>query len=82
MRRLLNKAEPLAKILPARRIDQFSFDELTSLVSALQADRRTQNQLPKLNQIEQSLEAAGVGKLIAEIRSKNSFLNSCYLDWH
>lgn len=68
MRRLLNDADLLAKMLPARRIDQFSLDELESLASALQADRRTPYQLPKLDQIEQSLEAAGVGKLVAEIR--------------
>jgi very-short-patch-repair endonuclease len=70
LRSLLNDAELLAEILPARRIDQFSLDELTSLVSALQGDRRTPFQLPKLNQIEQSLEAAGVGKLVAEVRSR------------
>jgi hypothetical protein len=57
-----------AKTLPERRTDQFSLDELTSLTSALEADRRTPFQLPKLDQVERSLEAAGVGKLVAEIR--------------
>jgi very-short-patch-repair endonuclease len=70
MRRLLNESELLAKILPARRIDQLSLEELTSFVCALQADRRTPYRLPKLNQIEQSLETAGVGKLVADIRSR------------
>jgi very-short-patch-repair endonuclease len=70
LRRLANDVELLAKILPERRIDQFSLDELTSLVSVLQGDRRTPFQLPKLNQIERSLEAAGLVKLVAEIRSR------------
>jgi hypothetical protein len=58
----------LATILSERRTDQFSIDELRSLTSALEADRRTPFQLPKLHQIERSLEATGVGKLVAEIR--------------
>jgi hypothetical protein len=68
LERLPRDAAILAKILPERRTDQFSLDELTSLTSALEADRRTPFQLPKLHQIERSLEAAGVGKLVAEIR--------------
>lgn len=68
LRRLSGDVDLLAKILPARGIDQFSLDELTSLTSALEADRRTPFQLPKLTQIERSLEADGVGKLVAEIR--------------
>jgi very-short-patch-repair endonuclease len=70
LRRLANEVEFLTKFLPERRIDQVSLDELTSLTSALQADRRTPFQLPKLNQIERSLESVGVAKLIAEIRSR------------
>lgn len=70
LRRLANDVELLAKILPDKRIDQFSLDELTSLASALQADGKIPFQLPKLNQIERSLEAGGVGKLVAEIRSR------------
>ena len=68
LERLSRDADILAKILPERRTDQFSLDEVTSLTSALEADRRTPFQLPKLHQIERSLEAAGVGKLVAEIR--------------
>ena len=68
LERLSRDADFLAKILPERRTDQLSIDELTSLASALEADRRTPFQLPKLNQIERSLEAVGVGKLVAEIR--------------
>ena len=68
LERLSRDADFLAKILPETRTDQFSIDELTSLASALEADRRTPFQLPKLKQIERSLEAAGVGKLVAEIR--------------
>jgi hypothetical protein len=62
--------EFLAKILPAKRVDQLSLDELVSLVSGLQADHRTLHQIPKLNQIERSLAASGVEKLVAEIRSR------------
>lgn len=69
LRRLITDAEFLTKVFPERRIDQCSLDDLTSLISALQADQRTPHQLPKLNQIERSLESAGVGKLVAEIRS-------------
>jgi hypothetical protein len=68
LERLSRDADFLAKILPERRTDQFSLDELTSLTSALEADRSTPFQLPKLHQIERSLEAASVGKLVAEIR--------------
>jgi hypothetical protein len=68
LERLSTDADILAKILPQRRADRFSLDELTSLTSALEDDRRTPFQLPKLHQIERSLEAAGVGKLVAEIR--------------
>jgi hypothetical protein len=70
LRSLVNDVGLFTKILPERRIDQISLDELTSLLSALQADRRTPYQLPKLNQVERSLESAGVGRLIAEIRSR------------
>jgi len=70
LRKFANDVEVLAKILPEKRIDQFCVDELTSLASALNADRKTPFQLPKANQIERSLEGAGVGKLVAEIRSR------------
>jgi very-short-patch-repair endonuclease len=70
LKSLVNDVELLTKILPERRVDQLSLDELRSLLSALQADRRTPYQLPKLNQIERSLESAGVGRLVAEIRSR------------
>ena len=70
LRGLVTDVESLAKIFPVRRIDQCSLDELTSLTSALEADRRTPHQLPKLNQIERSLESAGVGKIVVEIRSR------------
>lgn len=68
--RLATDVEFLAKIFPERRIDRCSLDELTSFTSALQADQRTPHQLPKLNQIERLLESAGVGKVVAEIRSR------------
>jgi very-short-patch-repair endonuclease len=70
LRTLANDVEALANILPAKRIDNFSLDELMSLTFALKADQRTPYQLPKLNQIEQMLQAAGVGKLVADIRSR------------
>jgi hypothetical protein len=70
LRRLADDLEFLAKILPAKRVNQLSLDELVSLVSGLQADHRTPHQIPKLNQIERSLAASGVEKLVAEIRSR------------
>jgi very-short-patch-repair endonuclease len=70
LRKLSSDIEALAKNLPAKRIDNFSLDELMSLTSALCADQHTPYQLPKLNQIEQALETAGVGKLVADIRSR------------
>ncbi|HXP42716.1 MAG TPA: AAA domain-containing protein, partial [Candidatus Acidoferrales bacterium] len=70
LRRLADDLEFLAKILPAKRVNQLSLDELASLVSGLQADHRTPHQIPKLNQIERSLAASGVEKLVAEIRSR------------
>jgi very-short-patch-repair endonuclease len=70
LRRLADDLELLAKILPAKRVNQLSLDELVSLVSGLQADPRTPHQIPKLNQIERSLAASGVEKLVAEIRSR------------
>jgi very-short-patch-repair endonuclease len=70
LKSLAKDVEHLTKILPERRLDQMSLDELTSLLSALQADRRTPYQLPKLNQIERQLESAGVSRLVAEIRSR------------
>jgi hypothetical protein len=70
LRRLLDDVEFLAKILPAKRVNQLSLDELVSLVSGLHANHRTPHQIPKLNQIERSLAASGVEKLVAEIRSR------------
>jgi hypothetical protein len=70
LRRLANDVSHFEKILPSRQIDQLSLAELTSLISDLQADRRTPFQLPKLNQIERSLDVAGVGQLVAEVRSR------------
>ena len=70
MGRLADDLEFLAKILPAKRVNQLSLDELVSLVSGLQADHRTPHQIPKLNQIERSLAASGIEKLVAEIRSR------------
>jgi hypothetical protein len=70
LRRLADDLEFLAKILPAKRVNQLSLEELVSLVSGLHADHRTPHQIPKLNQIERSLAALGVEKLVAEIRSR------------
>src|SRR5260370_2291835 len=70
LRRLAHDLEFLAKILPAKRVNQLSLDELVSLFSGLQADHRTPHQIPKLTQIERSLAASGVEKLVAEIRSR------------
>ena len=68
IRNLVNDTQSLAKILPERHIENLSLDELTSLASALKADSRTPYQLPKLNQIERGLDAAGVTKFVVDIR--------------
>lgn len=70
LRGLSSDVENLAKIFPSKRIVNFSLDELTSFVSALCADQRTPYQLPKLNHIERELEAAGVARLLIDIRSR------------
>ncbi|HEX3820307.1 MAG TPA: AAA domain-containing protein [Candidatus Sulfotelmatobacter sp.] len=79
LRTLVSNVEALAKILPTKHLDQSSLDELTSLASALQADQQTPYQLPKLNQMERLLEAAGVGKLVEEIRLRRPDV-SCWPD--
>lgn len=46
-------------------------DELRQYIESLSKDTLTPHRLPKLREIEQGLENAGTGKLMAEIRSVN-----------
>jgi very-short-patch-repair endonuclease len=67
---LFSDVSALASLLPAKRLEALAIDELGSLLARLADDSSTPQQIPKLSQIEAGLEAAGVGKLVAEIREK------------
>jgi hypothetical protein len=70
LRRLAEEVQALAVVLPAKRLSQSSIDELRELIASLDADQRTPFQIPKVTQIETSLEAAGVEKLVGEIKER------------
>jgi very-short-patch-repair endonuclease len=69
----------LAQIFPAWRIDDATPDEAGDSIRRLAADSSTPYEIPKLTEIEKSLETLGAGKLVAELRKtkpeKNSWAN-------
>lgn len=67
---LFSDAAAMAAFLPEKRIEQLTVDELNNLLSRLASDSSTPEQIPKLTQIERALDAAGVTKLITEIRER------------
>jgi very-short-patch-repair endonuclease len=67
---LLSVADSQSTIFPEKNLDQMAVDDFGSLLAGLASDTSTPHELPKLTQIEESLETAGMAKLIAEIRTK------------
>lgn len=66
---LLVEIHGLERIAPKKDVHGIPLNELRQYVKALSEDSLTPHRLPKLWEIEQALENAGVGKFIAEIRS-------------
>jgi len=60
-------ADDLASIL-GRELDSLDLAQYEALLGQLKEDDVTPHQIPKLTHIENALDAAGIGKLIAEIR--------------
>src|SRR5262249_28479804 len=60
----------IASVFSEKQIEQLTLDELNTLLAQLAADQSTPQRLPKLTQIERDLDAAGVGRLIGEIREQ------------
>lgn len=68
-RTLCHDVRLLAEILRTKRLNQGSIENLVRLVDSLFADRQTPFQIPKVTQIENGLEKAGVGKLVVEVKT-------------
>lgn len=63
------EVKELESFAPKKDLQAIPLDELRRYVEALSKDSLTPHKLPKLWEIEHSLEKAGAGKLITEIRS-------------
>jgi very-short-patch-repair endonuclease len=70
LRRLADEVRSLSEVLPSRRFNQCSIGELAESIASLDADQSTPFKIPKLSQIEQSLEKIGVGKLVTELKTQ------------
>ena len=66
---LFSVVDTLSTIFPEENLEQMAIDEFGNLLSCLAFDSSTPQQLPKLNQIEESLDAAGAAKLVGEMRA-------------
>jgi very-short-patch-repair endonuclease len=75
LKKLPDDVNVLAQVLPSKRLERMSIDELTVVIGTLANDRRTPLQIPKLTQIESALEKVGVGKLVVEIRTGQPVAN-------
>jgi very-short-patch-repair endonuclease len=69
---LLTDTASLASVLPGKHFEQLTIDGLASLLTRLAADSSTPQQIPKLTKLENGLEAAGIAKLVREIREKKA----------
>jgi very-short-patch-repair endonuclease len=65
---LFQSLASLNLILPSRRFEELSLDDLGSLIRKLVDDSLTPWQIPKLTEIEKNLEICGAGKLVLELR--------------
>ncbi len=66
---LLAETRELESLGPKKDLHAMPLEDLRRYVEALRKDSPTAGKLPRLWEIEQSLKRAGVGKLIAEIRT-------------
>ncbi len=62
----------LTSIVPKKQFDSMALGELGAYIDVLAKDRLTPMKLPKLWEVEQGLEKSGVGKLVGELRKKNT----------
>ncbi len=60
----------LAAIIPKKEFASLPLAEVGACVDALAKDRLTPMKLPKLSEIERSLELSGAGRLVDELRRK------------
>lgn len=61
----------ISPILPDKRIEQLTVDEVGNLLRLLVEDSSTPHEIPKLTSIENELAIAGISKLVTEIRAGN-----------
>ncbi len=61
----------IGAILPDRRMEHLTVDELGGLLRLLVEDSSTPHEIPKLTSIEAELTNAGIGNLVTEIRANN-----------
>jgi len=66
---LLIEIKDLESFGPRKNLESIPLDEFRQYVEALSNDALTPQKLPKLCEIENSIENTGAGRLIAEIRS-------------
>jgi very-short-patch-repair endonuclease len=62
----------LAFIVSKKQLDALPLGEVKACVDALAKDRLTPLKLPKLFEVEEGLDRSGAGKLIEELRKKNT----------
>jgi very-short-patch-repair endonuclease len=62
----------LNSIVPKKQLNSMTLTEIAIYVEALAKDRLTPMRLPRLFEVEQSLERAGVGKIVEEFRKKRT----------
>ncbi len=60
----------VALILPSKRTEDCSLEDVGDLISKLSADSSTPYEIPKLTEIEKKLEILGGGKLVTELRER------------
>ncbi len=60
----------LSSIVSTKQFDSLPLAEIATYIDALAKDRLTPMKLPKLCEVEQSLERSGVVKLVEELRKK------------
>jgi very-short-patch-repair endonuclease len=67
---LLADLTALRSAVPGKQFDSLPLGELVSYIDSLARDRLTPMRLPKLCEVEDTLDRSGVGKLVQELRKK------------
>jgi len=67
---IFSDIDSLASLFPNRQIEKLPLEQLESFLSALNSDRQTPHELPKLSRIEDTLAGHGASPLVEEIRQR------------